>query len=75
MTPEQQRLVDVALLMAQELQEIVDYACDDADDSNAMEATQALLRDWEDAYQASGLGWINHFAAEKSADDSVLKDR
>ena len=74
MTPEHQKLIDVAILMAQELQEFVDDACDDADDPNALAATQELLKGWQSAYDAAGLGWLNHFAAEHSAADSILKD-
>lgn len=67
-TPEIQRLVDVALLMAQELQEFVDDACDAEDDDTALASTQELLADWEEAYQASGITarWQDILAAQDS---------
>lgn len=55
MTEAEQRLIDVALLMAQELQEFVDDAVVSSGDENSLQATQALLRDWEEAYAACGI--------------------
>ena len=43
-------LIDIALLMAQELQEFIDSAIESSGDDNALAGVQALLRDWEQAY-------------------------
>ena len=43
-------LIDIALLMAQELTELVDEARQASGDDNALASVQALLRDWEQAY-------------------------
>lgn len=61
MTPAEQRLIDVALLMAQELQEFVDDAVVSSGDENSLPATQELLKDWEEAYAACGLTEEDHF--------------
>lgn len=50
MTEQEQALIDVALQMAQELQEIVDDARGCSGDENAEAGIQALLEDWEAAY-------------------------
>lgn len=54
MTEAEQHLIDVAVLMAQELQEYVDVAIDCAGSNSAELATQELLNDWEAAYAACG---------------------
>ena len=61
MTPAEQRLIDVALLMAQELQEFVDDAVVSSGDENSLPATQELLKDWEEDYAACGLTEEDHF--------------
>lgn len=43
-------LIDIALLMAQELTELVDEARESSGDDNALASVQSLLRDWEQAY-------------------------
>ena len=55
MTEAEQRLIDVALLMAQELQEFVDDAVSCSGGNDSLPATQSLLRDWEEAYKACGI--------------------
>jgi len=61
MTEAEQHLVDVALLMAQELQEYVDVAIECSGSNSAELATQELLKDWEAAYAAVGLTEEDHF--------------
>lgn len=61
MNDEERRLIDVALLMAQELQEYVDVAIECAGSNSAELATQELLKDWEEAYKACGLTEEDHF--------------
>jgi hypothetical protein len=65
MTEAEQHLVDVALLMAQELQEYVDVAIECAGSNSAELATQELLKDWEEAYAACGLTEEDHFHNER----------
>ena len=67
MTPAEQRLVDVALLMAQELQEFVDDAVEASGDESSLRATQELLRDWEEAYAACELTEEDHFQEARAA--------
>lgn len=55
MTPELHRLIQTAILMAQELQEIVDDAKQASDEPDAMQATQDLINDWEEAFAAAGV--------------------
>jgi len=51
-------LIGIAILMAQELQEMVEDAIEASGDPDSLEATQELLGDWERAYAAAGLkGW------------------
>lgn len=64
MTTAQQRLIDIAVLMAQELQEFVDDAKDAVEggyQEDPLTATQELLADWEEAYGACGLTEADHF--------------
>ena len=49
MTEAELRMIEVAINMAQELQEFVDDARVACGDDNALAATQALLKDWEEA--------------------------
>lgn len=71
MTPAEQRLVDVALLLAQELQEFVDDAVEASGDESSLQATQELLRDWEEAYAACGLTEEDHFQEARAAADRI----
>ena len=50
MTEAEQKMIEVAILMAQELTEFVDEARESSGDDNALASVQALLRDWEQAY-------------------------
>ena len=61
MTEAEQRLIDVDLLMAQELQEFVDDAVACSGDEKSLQATQELLKDWEEAYAACELTEEDHF--------------
>ncbi len=61
MTEAEQHLVDVAILMAQELQEYVDVGIECSGSNSAELATQELLKDWEAAYAAAGLTEDDHF--------------
>lgn len=67
MTEEEHRLIDVAILLAQELQEYVDVAIECAGSNSAELATQELLNDWEEAYKAAGLSEEDHFQLERAA--------
>ena len=51
MTEAEQALIDIAILMARELQEYVDVAIECAGSNSAELATQELLKDWEEAYK------------------------
>ena len=55
------RLLDISLLIAQELDEFVEEAKRCSNDGNAMEDTQQLLSDWKTAYKATGLTEDDHF--------------
>lgn len=69
MTEPEQRALDVAVLMAQELQELVDDAIEASGDPDSLEATQDLLKEWEEAYAAAGgKGWMQHLADQGDAD-------
>ena len=48
-------LIDIALLMAQELTEIVDDARESSGDDTALSSVQDLLGDWERAYNGGTL--------------------
>lgn len=65
-------LLDIAVMMAQELQEYVDDACESSGDDSAAAGTQALLREWETAYNDCGLSWVNDIAR---ADDEFHLDK
>lgn len=67
MTPEIEKLIDIAILMAQELQEFVDVAIECSDSNSAELATQELLKDWEEAYAACGLTEDDHFLEARAA--------
>ncbi len=67
MTEAEQRLIDVAILMAQELQEYVDVAIECSGNNSAELATQGLLNDWEEAYRAAGITEEQCFVLEKAA--------
>lgn len=67
MTEAEQHLIDVAVLMAQELQEYVDVAIDCAGSNSAELATQELLNDWEEAYAACGFHDDERFAGLRRA--------
>lgn len=70
--PEQQ-LIDAAVLLAQELQEIVDDAIEASDNPHAMSSTQELLKDWEAAYAACGFYDDERFAGLRRAIDAEAK--
>lgn len=61
MTEAEQKMIEVAILMAQELQEYVDVAIECSGSNSAELATQELLKDWEEAYKACGLTEEDHF--------------
>lgn len=63
MTEAEQHLIDVAILLAQELQEYVDVAIECAGSNSAELATQMLLEDWDEAYKACGFFDEYHFRA------------
>lgn len=65
MTEAEQHLIDVAILLAQELQEYVDVAIECAGSNPAELATQELLQDWEEAYKACGFHEEDHFRVER----------
>jgi hypothetical protein len=70
MTPEIQHLIDIALLMAQELQEFVDDAIEAVEgghQEDPLQATQALLKDWEEAYATADLSEEDHFLDARAA--------
>jgi hypothetical protein len=67
MTEAEQRLIDVAVLMAQELQEYVDVGIECSGSNQAELATQELLKDWEAAYAAVGLTEDDHFVEARAA--------
>ena len=67
MTEAEQHLVDTAVLMAQELQEIVDDAIEASNNPLAMSSTQELLADWEAAYAACGFHDDERFAGLRRA--------
>ncbi len=72
MTEPEQRLIDIAVLMAQELQEIIEYAIEASGDPDSMEATQELLKDWEEAYAAAGVkSWQQALAEAGDASELV----
>ena len=71
MTEVEQRLIEVALLMAQELQEFVDDAVSCSGDENSLQSTQELLKDWEEAYAACGLTEEDHFQEARAAADRI----
>ena len=48
-------LIDIALLMAQELTEIVDDAREPSGDDTALSSVQDLLGDWERTYNGGAL--------------------
>jgi hypothetical protein len=54
MTEAEQALIDIAILMAQELQEVVEDAIAASGDPDSLGATQELMEDWELAYKACG---------------------
>lgn len=62
-----ENLIDTAVLMAQELQEFVDDAIETSGDSNSLEGTQDLLKDWEAAYAACGFHDDERFAGLRRA--------
>lgn len=64
-------LIDIALLMAQELQEFVDEAVQSSGDDTALSSVQDLLGDWEEAYKACELGEEDHFQLERAAADRI----
>lgn len=64
MTEAEQHLIDVAVLMAQELQEYVDVG---------IVATQELLKDWEEAYAACQFDEGERFAGLRRAIDAEAK--
>jgi len=66
MTEAEQHLIDVAILLAQELQEYVDVAIECAGSNSAELATQELLADWEEAYKACGFNEEDHFRVERA---------
>lgn len=45
-------LIEVAIMMAQELQDFVDTAIESSGDGDALLSTQELIEDWERAYRA-----------------------
>ncbi len=51
MTAQEQKLIEVGTLLAQELAEIVGDAQQASGDDNALAGTQALISDWEAAYR------------------------
>lgn len=69
MTPAEQRLIDVALLMAQELQECVNDAIEASGDMDSLPTVQALLLDWEEAH----LVWWS-FSAEPEQSEKLHAD-
>lgn len=73
MTDAEQRLIDVAILLAQELQEYVDVAIECAGSNSAELATQELLQDWEEAYKACGFHEEDHFLVERAAADRMAR--
>ena len=73
MTPAEQRLIDVALLMAQELREFVDDAVACSGGNNSLPATQELLKDWEEAYKACGFSEEDHFHLERAAAERMQR--
>ena len=75
MTEAEQHLIDVAVLMAQELQEYVDVAIDCTGSNAAELATQELLNDWEEAYAACGFHDDERFAGLRRAIDADLEFR
>lgn len=73
MTEAEQRALDVAVLMAQELQEFVDDAIEAEDNPNALAATQELLKEWEAAYEAAGgRGWMQRMV-DAPGESATLK--
>ncbi|MEM1113235.1 MAG: hypothetical protein AAGI11_15090 [Pseudomonadota bacterium] len=68
------RVVEVAKLMAQELQQIVDEAKKDCDDPYALSWTQALIKDWEEALAESGLepSWQDVLASQCSDEERLV---
>lgn len=73
MTEAEQRLVDVAILMAQELQEYVDVGIECSGSNEAELATQELLKDWEEAYAACGFVEGDHFLPEQAAAKRIAR--
>lgn len=65
MTEAEQNLIDIAILMAQELQEYVEVAIECAGSNSAELATQMLLEDWDEAYKACRFSEEDHFLAER----------
>ena len=72
MTEAEQHLIDVAVLMAQELQEYVDVGIECTGSNSAELATQELLNDWEAAYKACGFHDDERFAGLRRAIDADL---
>lgn len=73
MTEAEQHLIDVAILLAQELREYVDVAIECAGSNSAELATQKLLQDWEEAYNACGFNDEDHFLVERAAADRMAR--
>jgi hypothetical protein len=64
------RLIDIAILMRQELDEIVADAKDAVEGGyleDPLEHIQSLVKDWDEAYTAAGFTEGDHFQAEKRA--------
>lgn len=68
MTEAEQHLIDVAVLMAQELQEYVDVGIECTGSNAAELATQELLKDWEEAYAACQFDDDERFAGLRRAE-------
>lgn len=60
-------LIDTAILMAQELQELIGDAIEASGDEKAMQATQDLVEEWEAAYAACGFDEEDHFQEARAA--------
>jgi hypothetical protein len=74
MTEAEQALIDIAILMAQELQEYVDVAIECAGSNSAELATQELLQDWERAYAAAGMkGWQGDLVGGDTGEIAALE--
>lgn len=70
------RLIDIAILMKQELEEIVADAKDALEggyQEDPLQHIQCLLKDWEEAYTAAGYTEDDHFQAEKRAAEALCR--